>query len=111
MSRLITSFLTVVSLFLIPVDHAIARRPSIPIEVTGVIRSFDKADQTFVIETDEPAKMLTVAVGRYCKFKQNGADTGEKILRRGARVKVNYFATIFTGNIALEIELNPASRP
>jgi hypothetical protein len=29
-------------------------------------------------------------------------------LKPGARVKVNYFATIFTGNIAVEIDLNPA---
>ena len=29
------------------------------------------------------------------------------MLRKGAYVKVSYFATIFTGNLAVEIELNP----
>ena len=44
--------------------HAPAHRPPIPIEIIGVIKGFDKANQTFTIQTDKPAKMLRIAVGR-----------------------------------------------
>jgi hypothetical protein len=85
-----------------------ARGRSFPIEVTGTIAGFDRATQTFTMQVDEPAGNLTIRVGRDCKFKQDGGPSGEQILRQGARVKVSYFATIFTGKIAVEIESNPA---
>jgi hypothetical protein len=88
--------------------NVFARGRSFPIEVTGAIISFDRVNQTFMIRIDEPAQVLTIGVGRDCKFKQNGGTANERIIRRGARVKVSYFATIFTGNIAVDIELNPS---
>ena len=101
----LTTIVLVVASFLCPaVHHAAARRPSIPIEVTGEIENFDAHTHRFRIRTEQPVKMLTITVGSDCKFKQNGAETGERILKRGARVRVNYFATVFTGNVAVEIE-------
>jgi hypothetical protein len=88
-------------------DHALARGRSFPVEITGTITRFDRATQTFTIQVDEPAGILTIGIGRDCKFKQNGAPTGEQILKQGARVKVSYFSTIFTGKIAVGIESNP----
>jgi hypothetical protein len=44
---------------------------------------------------------------RDCKFLKSGAPAKMGMLRKGAYVKVSYFATIFTGNLAVEIELNP----
>jgi hypothetical protein len=64
-------------------------------------------DQTFTIRADELARILTIGVGRDCKFKQNGATASERIVKPGARGKVSYFATVFTGNIAVEIDRNP----
>jgi hypothetical protein len=84
-----------------------ARGRSFPIEVTGIIAGFNRATQTFTMQVDEPAGILTIRVGRHCKVKQDGDPTEERILRQGARVKVSYFATIFTGKIAVEIESNP----
>ena len=78
---------------------------SFPAEVTGTIRSFDQQTQTFTIKVDEPARILTLAVGRDCKFETSGAPGGERILKPGARVKVSYFATIFTGNIAVAVAM------
>ena len=89
----------------IPTRAALARH-SFPIEVTGAIISFNRASHTFTIRADEPAKVLAISVGQECKFKQNGTIANEHIMRRGARVKVSYFATIFTGNIAVEIDVN-----
>jgi hypothetical protein len=91
----------------IPTSDAVARGRSFPIEVTGAIVSFDRVNQTFTIRIDEPAQVLTIGVGRDCKFKQNGATANERIIRGGARAKVSYFATIFSGNIAVEIDANP----
>jgi hypothetical protein len=88
--------------------HASARGRSFPIEITGTITRFERATQTFTIQVDEPAGILTIGIGRDCKFKQNGAPTGEQILKQGTRVKVSYFSTIFTGKIAVEIESNPS---
>jgi hypothetical protein len=79
---------------------------SFPLEITGTIRSFDEPTQTFAVELDESAHVLTIAVGRDCKFTENGAPTGEEILTQGARVKVSYFATIFTGKIAVDVAIN-----
>jgi DUF917 family protein len=107
MFRLTTIALIAVLLLGILVVHAAARGRSFPIKVTGTIRMFDKANQVFTIQVDQPAGVLTIAVGRDCKFIQNGAPTGEQTLKKGARVKVSYFSTIFTGKIAVKIELNP----
>jgi hypothetical protein len=79
---------------------------SFPQEITGTIRSFDEPTQTFTVEVDESARVLTIAVGRDCKFTKNGAPTGEEILKQGARVKVSCFATIFTGKIAVDVAIN-----
>ena len=79
---------------------------SFPLEITGTIRSFDEPTQTFMIEVDESAHVLTIAMGRDCKFTGNGAPTGEQILKQGARVKVSYFATVFTGKIAVDVAIN-----
>jgi hypothetical protein len=88
-------------------SHALARGRSFPIEVTGTVTSVDKASQTFTLQTDEPAKIVAIGLGWDCKFKRDGAPAGPDILRRSAYVKVSYFATIFTGNLAVEIEANP----
>jgi hypothetical protein len=89
--------------------HASARGRSFPIEVTGTIINVDRSKTEFTIRVDEHASILTIGVGRDCKFKQNGMPAVEQILRKGARVKVSYFATIFTGKIAVEIDSNPTS--
>jgi hypothetical protein len=88
-------------------SHALARGRSFPIEVTGTITSMDKASQTFTMQTDEPAKIVAIGLRWDCKFKRDGARAGPDILRKSAYVKVSYFATIFTGNLAVEIEANP----
>ena len=85
-------------------DKALTRGRSFPIEVTGTIMSFNRADHVFAIRVDEPVRVLTIAVGRDCKFKKDSVAAEEQVLKRGARVKVSYFATIFTGNIAVEID-------
>ena len=51
--------------------------------------------------------MLVIGLRRECRFLRNGAPTKSDILKKGAYVKVSYFATIFTGNLAVEIEANP----
>ena len=108
MFRLTTTALIVASLLGILIVEAAARGRTFPIEVTGTIRMFDGENHIFTIQVDEPAGALTIAVGRDCKFIQNGTPTGEQILKKGARVKVSYFSTIFTGKIAVKIELNPS---
>jgi hypothetical protein len=107
MVRLTTTALIAASLLGIFVVHATARGRSFPNEVTGTIRMYDRANHVFVIQVDEPAGALTIAVGRDCRFIQNGMLTGEQMLKKGARLKVSYFSTIFTGKIAVKIELNP----
>jgi hypothetical protein len=87
------------------VNEVSARSRSYPIEVTGTVVTFDRAKQTFIIRVDDPPRVLTLSVGLECKFKCDGALAGEQILKRGARIKVSYFATIFTGNVAVEIDL------
>src|SRR6516165_4114421 len=84
-----------------------ARGRSFPIEVTGTINRVDTASQTFTMQTDEPAKIVAIGLRWDCKFKSDGALSGPHILRKSAYVKVRYFATIFTGNLAVEIEVNP----
>jgi hypothetical protein len=79
---------------------------SLPLEITGTIRSFDEPTQTFTVELDESARVLTIAVGRDCKFTENGAPTGEEILKQGARATVRYFATIFTDKIAVDVAIH-----
>jgi hypothetical protein len=109
MLRLKATALIAASLLGIFVVHVSARGRSLPIEVTGTIRMFDGANHIFTFQSDKRARVLTIAVGRDCKFFQNGASTGEWILKKGARVRVSYFSTIFTGNIAVKIESNPVS--
>ena len=89
------------------INQALARGRSFPIEVTGIIAMVDRRNQTFTIQVDEPARILTIGVGRDCKFTKNGAPVDEHILKKGARVRVSYFSTIFTGKIAVKIESNP----
>jgi hypothetical protein len=67
----------------------------------------DRTNQTFAIEVDQPAQILTLRVARDCKFTHAGTPTGIGILRKGARVKAKYFSTLFTGKLAVEIESNP----
>jgi hypothetical protein len=86
---------------------ASARGRSFPIEVTGTINSVDKASQTFTVQTEEPAKIITIGLRWDCKFKRDVAPAGADILKKGAYVRVSYFATIFSGNLAVEIEANP----
>ena len=92
------------------VGHIVARGRSFPIEVTGTITKFDRANRMFTIHVDDSSRTLTITVGRDCKFKRHAAPAGEQILKPGARVKTSYFATIFTGKIAVEIELNPVPK-
>jgi len=92
------------------VGHIAARGRSFPIEVTGVIKTFDRTNHVFWIQVDRPSRLFTIAVGRDCKFITNGTPTGEQILRKGARLRVSYFATIFTGNIAVKIESDTTRR-
>jgi hypothetical protein len=107
MLRLPIVYIVAASLVVLFINEALARGRSFPIEVTGTIVAFDRATHVFTIQVDEPARVLTIAMGRDCKFKRNGATTSEAAIRKRARAKVSYFATIFTGNIAVEIELNP----
>ena len=107
MFRLTTTALIAGSLLLIFIVHGMGRGRSFPIEVTGTIRMFDRANHIFTFQSDRPARVLTIAVGRDCRFFHNGAPAGEWVLKRGARVRVSYFSTIFTGNIAVKIESNP----
>jgi hypothetical protein len=86
---------------------ASARGRSFPIEVTGIIRSVDRSSWTFTLEADEPATALNIALRYDCKFVERGSTANSHVLRTGAYVKVSYFATIFTGNLAVEIEANP----
>jgi hypothetical protein len=87
--------------------HASARGRSFPIEVTGTIINVDRSKVEFSIQVDEPAGILTIGIERDCKFIRHGEPGGGEILRRGARVRVKYFSTIFTGKIAVQIESNP----
>ena len=89
------------------VGDVAARGRSFPIRVIGTIVGFNRTSETFTIRVEESGRILAIAVGRDCKFKRHGAPAGEQILKPGAQVKVSYFATIFAGNIAVEIELNP----
>jgi hypothetical protein len=105
-SRRNTACLIALLLGALPV-HASARGRSFPIEVTGTILNVDPWRTEFTIQVDEPARILTIAVGRDCKFIRHGAPAQDDILRRGARVRVKYFSTIFMGKIAVQIESNP----
>jgi hypothetical protein len=105
-SRRNTACLIALLLGALPV-HASARGRSFPIEVTGTILNVDRWRTEFTIQVDEPARILTIAVGRDCKFIRHGAPAQDDILRRGARVRVKYFSTIFMGKIAVQIESNP----
>lgn len=90
------------------ITEASARGRSFPIEVTGTITSVNGPSSAFTIQGDEPAESLTIALRYDCKFTEHGASAGRGILKKGARVKVSYFSTIFTGKLAVEVEANPA---
>jgi hypothetical protein len=107
MFRVTSTALIAASLLGLFAVHCIARGRSFPIKVTGTIRVFDRANHIFTFEGDKLARVLTIAVGRDCKFFRNGVPTGDWILKKGARVRVSYFSTIFTGDIAVKIESNP----
>jgi hypothetical protein len=102
-----TALLIAALLFGAMPGHAWARGRSFPIEVTGSIIGVDRGKTEFTIQVDEPARILTIAVGRDCKFIRHGVPAQDDILKRGARVRVKYFSTIFTGKIAVQIESNP----
>jgi hypothetical protein len=104
MIRLTIVYLIAVSLLGPFISQAFARGRSFPIEVTGVIMAVNKSDHTFVIQVDHASAVLMLAVGRDCKFTQNGAPADENILQKGARMRVSYFSTIFSGKVAVEIE-------
>jgi hypothetical protein len=104
MIRLTIVYLIAASLLGPFISQARARGRSFPIEVTGVIMSVNKTDHTFVIQVDDPAAVLILAVGRDCKFRQNGSPADENILQKGARMRISYFSTIFTGKVAVQIE-------
>ena len=87
--------------------NVFGRGRSFPIEVTGTIINVDRTNYEFTLRVDEPARVLVIGLRRDCKFLRNGALAKMDILRKGAYVKVSYFATIFTGNLAVEIEVNP----
>jgi hypothetical protein len=85
----------------------LARGRSFPIEVTGTIINVDRTNYEFTLRVDEPARVLLIGLRHDCKFLRNGTPTKMDILKKGAYVKLSYFATIFTGNLAVEIEANP----
>src|ERR1700731_2825945 len=105
--RLILLFVTVLS-FCSIATVTLGRRRSFPIEVTGKITSVDTAVTHFTMITDQPAGILTLAVGRDCKFMKSGASATEAVLKEGCRIRVSYYSTIFTDRIAVEIEEAPA---
>lgn len=107
MFRTIATALIGASLVAIFVVHTDARGRSVPIDVTGTIELFDRANHVLTIQIDQPAGVLSIAIARDCKFIQNGTLTGEQILKKGEQVKVSYVSTIFSGKIAVKIELNP----
>lgn len=82
----------------------VARGRSFPIEVTGTIISVDRKNYEFTLRVDEPARILVIGLGRDCKFLKHAARPKIGLLKKGAHLKVSYFATIFTGNVAVEIE-------
>ena len=107
MLRLTIVRVVVASLAGLFINHALARGRSFPIEVTGTIIHVDRSKAEFTIQIDEPARVLKIGVREDCKFTNVSAPAGIDVLRKGGRVRVRYFATIFTGNLAVEIEANP----
>ena len=87
--------------------HVWARGRSFPQEATGVITSVEKGGLTFTFAADEPARILKLAVGENCKFSHAGAPADMGIIRRNARIRVGFFATVFTGRVAVEIQSDP----
>ena len=87
-----------------------ARGRSFPGEVIGTIIQVDRLNKTFTIRPDGSAQILSIALGKDYKFKGAPAPR-EQVLRPGARLRVCYHATLFAGNIAVEIEPNPPPNP
>jgi hypothetical protein len=107
MIRLPIVYIVAASLVVPFINEALARGRSFPIEVTGTILNVDRTNCECTLRVDEPARELRMGPRRDCKFLKNGAPAKTDILKKGAYVKVSYFATIFTGNLAVQIELNP----
>jgi hypothetical protein len=107
MVRVTIIYLVAASHVVLFVNGALARGRSFPIEVTGTILNVDRTNCECTLRVDEPDRVLRMGPRRDCKFLKNGAPAKTDILKKGAYVKVSYFATIFTGNLAVEIELNP----
>lgn len=84
-----------------------ARGRSLPIKVTGTIVSVDRKNHEFTLRVDKTARVLVIGLSRDCKFLKNGTPANTDVFKKGAYVKVSYFAKIFTGNLAVEIEANP----
>jgi hypothetical protein len=101
LARLLTIFLC----FLSP--DLWARGRSFPLEATGIITSVENGGLTFTLVTDEPARILRLAVGESCKFSHAGAPADVGIIRNTACVKVSFWSTVFTGRVAVEIESDP----
>ena len=110
MFRIITRALIAASVVGLFVVHADARSRSFPIEVTGTIKLFDRANHVLMIQVDESARVLSISIARDCKFSQNGTLTGEEILKKGARAEVSYISTIFSGKVAVKINLIPMGK-
>jgi hypothetical protein len=85
-------------------NDSFARGRSFPIEVTGTIVNVDWTNFEFTLRVDEPARILVSGLGRDCKFLKHGAQAKIGMLKKGAHVKVSYYATIFTGNVAVKVE-------
>ena len=80
---------------------AFARGRSFPIEVTGTIINVNWTNLEYTLRVDEPHRVLVIGLSRDCKFLKNGAPAKIDILKKGAHIKVSYFTTIFTGNVAV----------
>jgi hypothetical protein len=89
---------------------ASAKGRSFPIEVTGTIINVDWTNFEFTLRVDEPARILLIGLRRDCRFLKNGTPAKVDILKKSAYVRVSYFATIFTGNLAVEVEANPKAK-
>jgi hypothetical protein len=107
MLRLTIVCVVVASMAGLFINQALARGRSFPIEVTGTIIHVDRPKAEFTIQIDEPARVLTIGLKQDCKFTNVSAPARIDTFRKGNRVRVRYFATIFTGNLAVEIEMNP----
>lgn len=101
---------TTVLFFALTTATALARGRSFLREATGVVTEVSNNGPLFTFAVDEPAEVLSLAVGRDCKFSHAGRATPAAVLRKGMRAKISYYSTIFTGKIALEIDADPVPK-